>query len=262
MNLPCVVLAGGKAKPELLAITGQASRALAIVNGKTLLRHVVDALQGVGPPGLIDTITVVGDVPDSTDYARLPDEGDFVANVFAGLSAHAGSEFVLIATSDLPFLTGEVVAGFVHGAVERAQESGAGVVWPIVPVAECYRRFPGVQRTSLCLRGGEFTGGNLALVRPAFLLANRERIADAYAARKSVVKMAWLLGLGTLGRLALSQTLSPNLLTIPMLEARVSRLMGGPVRALICAFPELATDLDRPSDFAAVGLPPLRREDA
>jgi 2-phospho-L-lactate guanylyltransferase (CobY/MobA/RfbA family) len=199
-------------------------------------------------------VTVIGDVPESDDYTRLPDSGGFVENVFAGVSAYADAPYVLIATSDLPFLTGEAVADFALQAEAKARETGAGFIWPVVPVASCYRQFPGVRRTALRLREGEYTGGNLALVRPDFLLTQRQRIADGYAARKSVVRLASMIGWGTLLRLILSQKLSPNLLSIPMLEARVSRLLGSPARALVCDYPELATDIDRPSDFAAVGL--------
>ena len=250
-DVPGVILAGGKAKPDLQAFTGQTNRALVVVQGKTLLSHVVDALQtseGNRP------ITVVGEVPENENYTRLPDKGDFVSNICAGVSCYAESPYVLIATSDLPFLNAEVVQGFVEGAKQLAEQSGAKMVWPVVPVAKCYERFPGVKRTSIRLKEGDFTGGNLALVRPDFLLTQQQPLADSYAARKSPLRMAQLLGLGTLVRLLLSQKVSPNLLTIAFLEARVSRLLGGTARALVCDWVELATDLDRPADFAAVGL--------
>jgi len=249
--IPVVILAGGKAKPELAAATGQTNRALVVVQGKMMLRHVVEALRAAAPA--VGPITVVGDVPEDADYSRLPDRGGFVTNVFSGLSVYAQAPFVLISSCDLPFLTGEAVTAFTQDAVARAEETGAGLIYPVVPVAACQERFPGVKRTSLRLREGTLTGGNLMLVRPNFLFAQQLRIADAYAARKSPLRLARQLGAGTLARLLLSQALSPGLLTIPYLEARVSRLLGGPTRALVCPYPEIATDLDRPSDFAAIG---------
>jgi 2-phospho-L-lactate guanylyltransferase (CobY/MobA/RfbA family) len=248
-----VILAGGKAKPELQAVIGQTNRALALVHGKPLLRHVIDAVSTAGMDGgPLGPITVIGDLPDDPAYSRLPDSGDFVANILAGLNAHRDAPYVLISTADLPFLTGAAVAEFVREAHALAERSEAGLVWPVVPVSICYARFPGIKRTALRLRDGELTGGNLALVRPPFLLAHGERIAAAYAARKSPVQLARLLGLGTLGRVVASQKLSPGLLSIAFLETRVSRLLGGPCRALVCASPEIATDLDRPSDFTAI----------
>jgi len=248
---PCVVLAGGKPRPELQAAIGHSNRALAVVRGKPMLQHVTDAVRAA-QPGATAAITVVGDLPDAVDYSRLPDGGDIASNLFAGLEMYRKAPFVLIATADLPFLTAPTVAAFVRQATDLAESSGAGLIYPVVPVSACYARFPGIRRTALRLRDGEVTGGNLALVRPEFLLTHRERIAAAYAARKSPLRLAFMLGPGTVGRLIGSQMLSPRLLSIAMLEAHVSRLLGGPARALICDLPELATDLDRPADFAAV----------
>lgn len=249
--VPAVVLAGGKSKPDLQALTGQSNRALVTVNGKTLLQHVVDALHESGVCG---PVSVIGDVPRCDRYDCVADGGGFVENLFAGLTPYKEAPFVVVATSDLPFLTGASVADFVRGASERAQTTGAGMVWPVVRVSTCYERYPGVKRTALKLREGEYTGGNLALVRPAFLLQHRERLAGAYAARKSPLQLARMLGLGTLGRLVLSQKVSPRLMTIAFLEERVSRLLGGPASAYLCEYPEIATDLDRPSDFEALNI--------
>lgn len=245
LRCPAVVLAGGKAKPEIAAATGVENRALIAVKGRTMLACVVEALRAA--PG-IGTVTVVGDLPDSTDYARVPDHGGFVENIFAGLEAAGAAEFALIATSDIPFVTADAVEDFVT----RGAALDADMVYPIVPVAACYKRFPGVRRTSLALREGRFTGGNMVLVRPGFLRAQRARIAEAYAARKSPVRLALMLGLGTTLRVVSTLLGVPGLLAIPRLEASVSRLLGGSARALVSPYPEIATDIDRPDDLAAI----------
>jgi hypothetical protein len=82
--------------------------------------------------------------------------------------------------------------------------------------------------------------------------AQRERIAQAYAARKSPLRLAWMLGLGTVFRFGLSFVFGPKVLRIADLEASVSRLLGGKARALLCSDPEIATDIDRASDLAAL----------
>ena len=258
MTIPGVILAGGKAKPDMEALTGQSNRAMTMVQGRTLLECAVAALteaENTGP------LWVVGDTPEDNRYTRLPDGGDFVANVVVGTQANSDAPYVLFATSDLPFLTGKVTENFVRDALAKAQKTNADILYPIVPVSECYARFPNVKRTSLRLREGVFTGGNLMLIRPAFVLERREWIAESYAARKSVVKIARLLGPGAILRLAVSQKMAPNLLTLEWLENRISRLIGATGRALICHAPELATDLDRPSDFEAVGLTPPRKNE-
>ncbi|CEK17887.1 nucleotidyltransferase family protein [Chthonomonas calidirosea] len=246
--LPVVILAGGKAKPELQAAIGGPHRALAVVGGKTLLAHMVEAMQEAGAT----SICVVGDMPTSLSYHVLPDQGDFVANLFAGLSFFSEEPFVLVSTCDLPFLTGNVVLRFMEDSLQLAKREHAGFIWPVVPVSLCYERFPQIRRTSLRLSEGVFTGGNLALIAPKALLKQQARIASAYAARKSPLRLAKLLGASALLRLLLSQTLFPSLLTISWLESRVSNLLGSPARALRSEYPELATDLDRPEDFRAL----------
>ncbi len=250
-SVPVVILAGGKAKPELEALTKQSNRALVVVNGKTLLQHAIDAAQAIAPQ---NGIAVVGTVPHSELYTILADQGDFVSNVFAGIGQFAEAPAVLLSTSDLPFVTGEHFQQFVTAALSKMDAAGAGLVWSVVPVAKCYARFPNVKRTALKLKEGALTGGNLMLVRPSALLPLKSHIGNAYAARKSPVRLATLLGGSAILRLLFSQTVAPNLLTLPLLEAQISRLLGVPACAVLTDLVEIATDLDRPSDFAAVGL--------
>lgn len=252
MKVPAVVLAGGKAKPEIEAATGQTNRALIPVNGVTMLSRVVRALR---ESASVDSITVVGDVPDSSDYVRLPDGGGFVENVFAGVDSRAGAGHVLVSTSDVPFLTSESVDDLVRRGIALE----ADVVYPIVPVADCYARYPGIKRTAARLREGEFTGGNLMLVRAMFMREQRDRLALAYALRKSPVRLAFMLGIGTILRFAAARLISPRLLALHHAEAAGSRFIGGTARALISPYPELATDIDSVEDLVAIGVGGFRK---
>ena len=248
-QVPVVILAGGRAGMDMEAATGVSSRALIKVGGKPMLLRVVEALRA---SELCGKIVVVGKVPPSEYYSRLPDKGDFVSNTVSGAVANGDAPFVLVCTCDLPFLTGESVTDFLTGALEKATQSGASVIYPVVPVARCYRRYPGLKRTALKFREARFTGGNLMLARPQFLITQRNRIASAYRARKSPLRLANLLGWDMIFRLLLSQTLLPRMLTLSFLETRVSELLAGPARVFVSGFPEIATDLDRPSDYIAV----------
>lgn len=248
-RVPIVVLAGGRAGVEMEAATGVSSRALIEIGGKPMLLRVVEALQD---SELCGEITVVGKVPPSDYYARLPDKGDFVSNTVSGAVVNGEAPFVLICTCDLPFLTGEAVTDFLTSALEKAAQSGASVIYPVVPVSRCYQRFPGLKRTALKLKEAHFTGGNMMLVRPQFLISQRHRIAAAYRARKSPLRLANMLGWDMIFRLLMSQTLMPHLLTLPLLEKRISQLIAGPARVFVSSYPEIATDLDKPSDYTAV----------
>ncbi len=257
-----VVLAGGQAKPEMAAATGQTNRALMPVAGVPMLDRVLAALEGADSVG---DIAVVGSLPDSTRYLRVDDHGGFVDNLFAGLAAlpESGSvprppssvlptpaserDNVIIATADLPFLTSEAVEDLVW----RGLALQADIVYPVVSVADCYARFPGVRRTAVRTREGEFTGGNLVLARRSFLERQRRRLEQAYALRKSPLGLAKLLGPGILLRFGASRLVGPWALGITHLERAVSGLLGGDARCLISPYPELATDIDRPEDLLA-----------
>ena len=239
-----VILAGGKLDPEMQALAGGSNRALISVGGRTMLETVVSALTD---SGLIEQLFVIGDVPESGRYTRLPDGGGFVENVFAGAEAAHESEFVLLATADLPFLTAESVRDFL----QRALPLRADVVYAAVTVEQCYERYPGIKRTSIRLREGRLTGGNIALVRRKFMETQRERLLQAYSSRKSPVRLARMMGFGTIARFAMSLAV-PHILRIADLERAMSRFIQGNARALISHYPEIATDIDRPSDLKAL----------
>lgn len=249
-STPAIVLAGGVARPDLEAVIGVSVRAMAVVRGKTLLSHIVDGLQGVYGVG---EITVVGNVPGAPEYHQEADSGDFVTNIYTGIGRYSKSPYVLVSTSDLPYITSESIASFLDRAIHLAEETGANIVYPIVEVAACYAQFPGIRRTARKLKEGAYTGGNMVVLRPEFMRAQHARIAGAYAARKSPARLASMLGYGTLLRLVLSQTVSPGLLSVSMLEKRASAMLGGTVKALVCTNADIATDLDKPADFAAAG---------
>lgn len=248
MTVPVVVLAGGKNGPEMQTATGVQNRALTPIGARTMLDYVTAALKGASS---IDQIYVVGDVPPGASYHQVTGGETLLDNLMAGLrAAEAGGsgERVLVSTSDIPFLTPAGVDDFV----QQGLASGADLCCPFVSLALCRTRFPEMKRTAIKLREGQFTLGNVMLVNPRFVLASQATIQQAYAARKSPLQMARLLGIGLLGRVILAQTVTPSLLTIAALEKSVSRLLGNGCRAagIESRYPEIGTDIDKPDDVA------------
>lgn len=246
MTVPVVVLAGGKNNAEMKAVSGVENRALTLIGDRTMLKYVTTALHDAPSAG---NIYVVGDVPADDHYYTVPGGETLLENLMAGLQAAQGESLqdrVLVSTSDIPFLTPESVEDFIQSSAQ----SGGDLCCSYVPVSLCYRRFPEMKRTAVKLREGQFTLGNLMLVNPKFLLEHQEMISKAYAARKSPVQIAQMLGVGLLVRLILAQVISPSLLPRKTLENSVSRLIGHGGRAvgIESAFPEIGTDVDRPED--------------
>jgi hypothetical protein len=155
-------------------------------------------------------------------------------------------------TAALPFLE----AGHVDRFVEAAPPD-AGLAYSVALADECEARFPGVRRTSVRLREGRLTGGNLFLVSRDGSGRLLDRLDQAYSARKSPLKLAAMLGGGTLLRFALAAAV-PRSLSVDWLEARVSRLLGCRVCAVLGSDPEVATDVDSLEQLRALedGLQP------
>ena len=249
VKLPAVVLAGGSTLAAAALRTGAAHRAMVAVEGRPMLLRVTDALAGAKG---ISSVIVVGNVPPNPNYRSVPDAGSLVDNVYAGLQAAGDAPYAIVATCDTPFITPEVVDDFVA----RATALGADFVYPIVDVRLCRERFPGIRRTSVRLREGEFTGGNLVLVNPRAMALQRERIQLAYSLRKSPARLAMVLGVGTITLFSLSLFLRRGFLSLPRLEHAVSQLMGCTARAVVVPHPEIATDIDTEQDLAAIGAIP------
>ena len=234
-----VVLAGGRLSRDLAVATGAQHRALIPINGRPLLERVLDALRGAD----IDRVAVVGAralEPLVGEAARLvPETGDLVDNLFAGLRALDTASPTLVCTADVPFLRAAHVIEFTR----RARATRAALAYPIVSRARCEAVFPGARRTYARLREGVFTGGNLVLVEPRALTGQEARIRALYAARKSPLRLASLLGLPLLWGF-LTRTV-----TLLQLEWKFSQLLGAPTRAVMVAHAELAFDVDKPADL-------------
>ncbi len=244
MKSDAVVLAGGRNSEAMRAATGVDNRALARLGGRTMLAYVVEALQAARGIG---RVFVVGEVPPGEGYQVLAPGETLLDNLLAGLSAAGQERHFLAVTSDIPFLTPEAVDDFTA----RAAATGADFCYPIIPLAVCREQYPQMRRTSLKVREGVFTGGNLLLLDPGVVREHQGEILGAYAARKRPLRLARMLGLALTLRTLLGQTVSPRFVSIPDLEAGVSRLLGCRAAAVVTQYAEIGTDVDSPEDVAA-----------
>ena len=243
-TVSAVVLAGGQASQEIMAATGHANRALIQIGDLSMLDLVVKALVSSRS---VDDIVVVGDVPKGGDYRVVDPRGDLFENLTAGITAlgPADGGSILVATSDIPFITPQAIDDFVA----QSQRRNAHICYPIVPMDVYNQKFAPMKRTTLKVREGRFTGGNMMLVDGGFAARHGEQIRQAYNARKEVLKLGAMLGPNILFRVLLSQTVAPGLLPIAMLEDAVSRLLGGArIAAIVTQYAEIGTDVDKVSD--------------
>ena len=241
-KLTAVILAG-ETEQNLLADPTITNRAMIPLVGKTVLQWVVDALLEqivVGP------VVAVGNVQaDGLDNIISPPGGSFLSSLMAGMEAVESGARVLLLTCDIPLLTGKIVADFVA----RAREADADIVFPVVAKALCERKYPELRRTYVRVNEGMFTMGNMALLNVDFVRRNRALIEDAFAARKSPLRMAGMVGFGLILRLMLAKLGVPGTISIHGIEQAASRVLGGRLAVIQSEYPEIAEDMDHPGDL-------------
>ena len=230
-----VILAGGKCDDDLRAATGAEFRAEIVVHGKRLVDTVLNATKPLGEPILVGG-------PDGLSKRQVPAGDDFCASLRKGLELVVTERFLLV-TVDLPYLTTDALRDFIEQC-----DPNAGLNYPIVSSTACEERFPGMRRTTLKLREGVFTGGNVALMGTEMMKRALPVMEKAYALRKKPLRLAHIVGLDVLGRVLLAQ-LWPRTLSIRSLEKAMGKFLEVPVHAVPTQFAELGADLDKAEQF-------------
>ncbi len=228
-----VVLAGGENPFDVEA----PSKALVPLAGRPMVAWVLEALRQGG----VETVALVGPRAPLAPAPELwlEDRGDLLANLEAALRALPPGR-VLVATGDVPLITGATVRRLLEEAPEVA------LVYPIVPKEAVEARFPGMRRTYARLKEGTYTGGNLFLLDPELFYRALPMAKKIVARRKNPLLLAPLFGLGAVFKLLTGR------LTIGELEAIAERLFSVPMRAMIFPYPEIGVDVDKPDDLALV----------
>ncbi len=238
-----IVLAGGPLDDVARLQPGAPNKAFVDVGGTTLVGRVLRVLRAVAA---IERIVVVAPAaewqhPDlrlADDFR--PDGARMRDSLRSGLAGFAPGAEVLVAASDLPVLSPEATADFVC----RVPQLGADVIYGCVEKNAHLARYPEVPHTWARMRDGTFCGGGLAAMKPRALPLLERFIERLGAARKHPFKLASLFGWDMLVLFALRR------LSIAQAEARGSKILGAPVRALVSSYPEMAVNVDRVSDVA------------
>ena len=249
VDLVDVVLpAAGRIAPPFSTQVGTEVKALIQLEGATLLARLIGALRASDRVGRIVVIgpREVADHPDAAlADALLPDAGSGPANVFAGLhhlapdvtSGNAPARRVMIAATDLPFVTPHAVGAFLD-----ACPAGADISLGVVGREPFEAQFPDIGGTWVRLRDGEWTLGCAFLVDPVAAQRARPHMERVFEARKSQWQMARLLG-----PLFVARWLGRRL-SIAHVEERCATLLGCQGAAVVAA-PAWGFDLDTQDEY-------------
>lgn len=247
MKLDVILPAGGRITDRFAVETGVTVKTLLTIDGLTVLQRTLHTLRS---SERVNRCVLIGpDEVASHPAARmadivLPESNSGPDNIFRGIQwlmdANGGqhAEHVLVVTTDLPFLSLETVHNFLD-----ACPSDVDICGPLIHRDQFETKFPNCRAQYVHLKDGEWTMGCAFLLNPAVLLANRSRIDEVFAARKSQLGMARLLGLGFIMRF-LTHTL-----TVDHIQQRCSEILSCSVCGVRNSAPELAYDIDDQDEY-------------
>ena len=239
--MDAVVLAGGPLDDIARLQPGAPNKAFVRIDNLTLVGRVMTALRGSRAIGRIVVVappSVTGH-PDLANADELrPDGARITESLRNGLAGFKPDDAVLIVASDMPVLTVEAVDDFIA----RLGALDADVVYGCVEKSTHLRSYPDVPHTWARMREGTFCGGGIVGIKPRALPLLERFVERLGAARKHPFRLASLFGWDMLARFAIAQ------LSIAAAEARASKILGAPVRALVSPYAETAVNVDRVSD--------------
>lgn len=235
--LRAVVTAGGRVDGAFAAAIGTLIKALAPFGERLLLDVVLDA---IGHAGIAD-IAVVGDPelgPLLAGRARLVRAAsDGATNVARALDAWPDGDDLLFSASDLPFAAAADLRGFLD------RSAPFELTMPLADAAAYAAAYPGAPPHVTALGGERVAGGSVFFIGAPARAAVRVVAGRFFAARKSAVGMARLLGSALLLRYCTGR------LRIADVERRAAGAFGVRAAAIRNAAPGLCYDVDTLDDY-------------
>ena len=198
------------------------------------LRHAkcVDKIVVVGPESRLKD--AVGDFVD----AVLQSEGSIMSNMKKGIEFLSEEKRVIICTSDIPLVSSDAIDDFIAQCCEKNIDVG----YPIIEKSLNDAKYPEVKRTYIKMKEGIYTGGNIVYINPLVIENCYSALEYFVENRKNALKMAKILGITILIRLAL------GILKIKTAEKRVNKLFEINAKAIFTTYPEIGNDVDKIDD--------------
>lgn len=242
--MDAVVTAGGIPQPDepLYAYSKGDAKALIDVAGKPMIQWVLDALS---ESKTIDRVVVIGISAKSNLTCKKPltymsNQGKMLDNLKAGtakvMELNPRAKYVLFVSSDIPSITAEMVDWMVNTTSETKDD----IFYNVVLREDMEARFPGSKRTYTPLKDMEVCGGDMNVARTAIVNQNSEFWNKLIEARKNPAAQAAMIGFDIIFKFIFRQ------LTIDDVIKRVADKLSLKGRAIVCPFPEVGMDVDKP----------------
>ncbi len=242
--MDAVLLAGGIPQPNepLYSYSNGEAKALIDVAGKPMIQWVLDAL---GDAKAIERVVVIGlsekaHLPCKKPLTYMPNQGKLLDNLKGGtakvLELNPRAKYVLFASSDIPGVTAQMV----DWLVDTCRQTDDDLYYNVVRREDMEKRFPGSKRTYTRLKDLEVCGGDMNVARTAIVNENSEFWNGLLEARKNPAAQAAMIGTDIIFKFLFRQ------LTIDDVIQRVADKLDLKGRAIVCPYPEIGMDVDKP----------------
>ena len=248
-----VVLAGERPGPNPLAeASGAPCKALLEVGGRAMIDTVARALLAsrfvdrvvlCGPEQRLMEDSPVLDALLEDQRVRWVAPADTPSgSVRASLEPLPPEQAVLLTTADHALLTTEIVDSFVARSMDAAADLTVGVT-TLGPILQL---FPSMRKTRYRLRGGDWCGCNLFLLKGGRARRVPEFWGRVEALRKRPLKAARLIGWSFLVRYLLRS------MTLHQATTHIGRRAGAEIRPVELDEPRAGVDVDSVDDWRIV----------
>ena len=239
-----IVTAGGIPNPEepLYTFLKGDAKALVDVAGKPMVQWVIDALNEAKR---VDEIILIGltaksGIVSAKPMHHIPNQGRMLANIVAGINKsielNKKTEYVLVVSSDIPALKGDMVDWLVDTCMETDDEMYYG----LCPRDVMEARFPDSKRTYTRLKDMEMCGADIHMTHVRMVTEHLELWEKLIGNRKSPLTQASIVGLDTFWKIFTRS------ITLPDLVTHLSNRLGIKGRAIIWDRAEPCMDVDKP----------------
>ncbi|MEW6239761.1 MAG: NTP transferase domain-containing protein [Chloroflexota bacterium] len=256
--MDAIVIAGGIPSPEdpLYTFVKGDAKALVDVAGKPMVQWVLDALNEAKQ---VDEIILIGlSVKSGLVSAKpihyVPNQGRMLANIVTGvnkaLELNKKTEYVLVVSSDIPALTGEMVDWLASTCMETKDDLYYGVC----PREVMEARFPDSKRTYTRLKDIELCGADIHVTHVRMATEHLDLWEQLIGNRKSPFRQASIVGLDTFWKILTRSA------TLDELAEHVSERLGIKGRVIIWNRAEPCMDVDKPHQLEILRKDLARRE--
>ena len=240
-----LILAGKKDSGKLEKCSKLTNKALLMLNEMPMVEYIVNALLG---SKLVNDIVVVGPEYDLTPFLEkkvtriLESTDSIIENVKIGLDYLKDDGNILLLTSDIPLITGEIIDRFIT----KCEQYDAFFYYPIITQESIIKKYPDTIRSYFTLKEGTFCGGNMVIFNSPVFDRNKELVEELYHNRKDIKKYISILGIKFLVKFLLKT------LTIQEIETKAAQIVGYPVKSITIDDPEVMIDLDKLCDYELI----------